>query len=159
MPGALGQAMNILHVLFGFSGRINRAKFWLAVLIYFVFFFGLMTVVMMTTSSMTVMLTAAVLLYVPLVVSGFAVGLKRLHDRNKTGWWLAAFYGVPLVLNLIGYYVLDEEGMPAQALLLISFGVNVWALVELGCMRGTIGSNDYGSDPLAPQPASPRPLR
>jgi tRNA-2-methylthio-N6-dimethylallyladenosine synthase len=28
--------MNILHLLFGFSGRINRAKFWLAALIYFV---------------------------------------------------------------------------------------------------------------------------
>ena len=32
--------MNIFQLLFGFSGRINRAKFWVAVLVYVVVFFG-----------------------------------------------------------------------------------------------------------------------
>ena len=101
--------MNILHLLFGFSGRINRAKFWLAALIYLVVFLVGMTLVMMTTSSMTVIYTAAAILYVPLGISGIAVGIKRLHDRNKSGWWLLLFYGVPLVLNVLGYYTLDDD--------------------------------------------------
>ena len=32
--------MNVGHLLFGFQGRINRAKFWLAALIYFVVIFA-----------------------------------------------------------------------------------------------------------------------
>ena len=29
--------MSLLHLLFGFSGRINRGKFWLAVVLWIVF--------------------------------------------------------------------------------------------------------------------------
>jgi len=153
--------MNILHLLFGFSGRINRAKFWLAALIYLVVFLVGMTLVMMTTSSMTVIYTAAAILYVPLGISGIAVGIKRLHDRNKSGRWLLLFYGVPLVLNLFGYYALDDDdpGLLGHILMYVSFAINIWALVELGCLRGTIGANQYGTDPRAPQPAPPRTLR
>jgi uncharacterized membrane protein YhaH (DUF805 family) len=32
---------------------------------------------------------------------------------------------------------------------LISFGITVWAFVELGCLRGTMGPNRYGPDPLS----------
>jgi len=101
--------MNPFVLLFDFRGRINRAKFWLAALIYLVVFLVGMTLVMMTTSSMTVIYTAAAILYVPLGISGIAVGIKRLHDRNKSGWWLLLFYGVPLVLNVLGYYTLDDD--------------------------------------------------
>ena len=33
---------------------------------------------------------------------------------------------------------------------IVSFAHRLWALVELGCLRGTIGRNQYGPDPLAP---------
>ena len=29
-----------------------------------------------------------------------------------------------------------------------SFAINIWAIVELGFLRGTIGGNQYGGDPL-----------
>jgi uncharacterized membrane protein YhaH (DUF805 family) len=29
------------------------------------------------------------------------------------------------------------------------FAISIWALVELGFLRGTSGPNDYGPDPLA----------
>ena len=153
--------MNILHLLFGFSGRINRAKFWLAVAIYLVVFFGVLTLAMMTTSSMNVIYAIALATYVPLVISGLAVGIKRLHDRDKSAWWLLVFYGVPFVLSSTSYLVFgdDDDGMLSQILVYGSFAINIWALVELGCLRGTIGANQYGTDPLAPQPAQPRTLR
>ena len=150
--------MNPLVLLFGFSGRINRAKFWLALSIYVVFFFAVVGVTAAVASSMTTVFGAALAAYVPLIVSGVAVGTKRLHDRNKSAWWLAVFYAGPLLLNLLGYYVLggDESNTINQVVTYLSFALNVWTLVELGCLRGTIGGNRYGGDPLAPQPAPPR---
>jgi uncharacterized membrane protein YhaH (DUF805 family) len=32
---------------------------------------------------------------------------------------------------------------------IISFGITVWAFIELGCLRGTRGPNRYGPDPLS----------
>jgi uncharacterized membrane protein YhaH (DUF805 family) len=151
--------MNPFILLFGFSGRINRAKFWLALLIYLVFFFAVIGLTMAMSSSMTTMFGAALVAYIPLIVSGIAVGIKRLHDRNKSGWWLLLFYAGPLLLNTIGYYAFgDDSGMPSQIIMYVSFAINIWALVELGCLRGTIGGNQYGGDPLAPQPAPPRTM-
>jgi uncharacterized membrane protein YhaH (DUF805 family) len=154
--------MNPFVLLFGFSGRINRAKFWLAALIYLVFFFGVVGFVMLVASSFEA-IYAALLAYVPLIISGVAVGIKRLHDRNKSGWWLLLFYLAPVVLSAIGYYLLggsDEDGggIPAQILGFAVLAINIWMLVELGCLRGTIGGNQYGGDPLAPQPAPPRTM-
>ncbi len=152
--------MNLIDLLFGFQGRINRAKFWLAVLIYVVFFFAVVGITMAVSSSTTAMIGAALVAYVPLIISGIAVGIKRLHDRNKSGWWLLVFYFGPLLLNAVAYYVLggDDSGMLNQLIMYVSFGINIWALVELGFLRGTIGGNQYGGDPLAPQPAPPRTI-
>jgi uncharacterized membrane protein YhaH (DUF805 family) len=79
-----------------------------------------------------------------MIVSGCIVGIKRLHDRNKSGWWLLLFY------LLSG--VLDVVGMTGKLPLLFELGsvaISIWALVELGCLRGTAGTNEYGPDPLA----------
>lgn len=153
--------MNFAQLLFSFTGRINRAKFWLAALVYLVVFFGVMALVTVTASSMNVIYGTALALYIPIVISGVAVGIKRLHDRDKSGWWVLVFYGAPLLLSSFSYLVLgdDDTGMLSQILMYGSFAINIWALIELGCLRGTIGANRYGSDPLAPQPAPTRPLR
>lgn len=37
---------------------------------------------------------------------------------------------------------------------LVSLALSLWAFVELGCLRGTIGPNQYGADPIAPAPAT-----
>jgi len=150
--------MNPFVLLFGFSGRINRAKFWLAALIYIVFFFGVVGITMAVSSSMDSVFVAALIAYVPLVISGLAVGIKRLHDRDKSAWWLAVFYLVPLAINLIAIYVLGDNGTLNLILMVVSFAINIWAIVELGLLRGTIGGNQYGGDPLAPQPAPPRAM-
>src|SRR6185436_20643559 len=119
-------------LLFGFSGRINRAKFWLAALIYCVFFFAVIGIAMALSSSMNAVFGAAIVAYIPLIVSGLAVGIKRLHDRNKSGWWLLLFYAAPLLLNLVSAYALgDETDIAHQVVLFISFAINIWALVEL----------------------------
>ena len=62
-----------------------------------------------------------VMLYVPLIWISLALGVKRWHDRNKSGWWV-----------LIG---------------MIPIIGPLWQFIEAGCMRGTVGANQYGPDP------------
>ena len=56
-----------------------------------------------------------------LFLPGLAVGARRLHDLDRTGWWLLLY-----LLPLIGWLVL-----------LVFF-----------VLRGTEGSNRFGPDPL-----------
>ncbi|XSC46742.1 DUF805 domain-containing protein [Bradyrhizobium sp. RDT10] len=39
-----------------------------------------------------------------------AVGSKRLHDRNKNGWWLLVFWLLPFALFCVGFsiYLFDD---------------------------------------------------
>ena len=59
-----------------------------------------------------------------LFLPGIAVSIRRLHDLDRTGWWLL------LILTVFGIILLI-----------------VW-----DCMRGTPGPNRFGPDPLAGVP-------
>jgi uncharacterized membrane protein YhaH (DUF805 family) len=76
---------------------------------------------------------------------GLAVATKRLHDRNKSAWWLVPFYALPVVLDGAGNAV---DAIMGIVLSLASLAISIWALVELGFLRGTPGPNAYGPDPL-----------
>jgi uncharacterized membrane protein YhaH (DUF805 family) len=39
-------------------------------------------------------------------------------------------------------------GLIGGALTLVASAILIWAFVELACLRGTIGPNRYGPDPL-----------
>jgi uncharacterized membrane protein YhaH (DUF805 family) len=87
---------------------------------------------------------------------GLAVLAKRLHDRNKSPWWLIVFYVVPGILYAAAMWTSmrapDDDNtaaMFASLFLLGGMGLTVWAFVELYCLRGTVGDNRYGPDPLA----------
>ena len=152
--------MNFVNLFISPSGRINRAKFWIVVLCNVVFFLAVIGVTMAVSSSLDTMFRVALIAYIPMIYVGVVSGIKRLHDRNKTGWWVLLFYGAPLVLPLVAA-VLDGAADTSMGLLLlqlVSLIITVWALVELGCLRGTIGQNKYGPDPLAPEVLTP-PVR
>jgi uncharacterized membrane protein YhaH (DUF805 family) len=137
-------------LLFSFHGRINRARFWLASLVYFIV--GLIIAVIGFVAGQSgafQMLSFVVNLAV--FISGLAVGAKRLHDRDMSGWWLLAFYIVPTVLVAIGVAVgMTSDSWVAMGLCsILAVAIGIWAFVVLGCLRGTIGTNGYGPDPLA----------
>jgi uncharacterized membrane protein YhaH (DUF805 family) len=154
---------NLTTLLFTYSGRVNRAKYWLALAIYLaitvvligigLIMFGdsLLAIDDEETDDMVAGLLSrgigftliVLVVYIPMVVSGFMVGIKRLHDRDKSGWWLLVFYVLPGVLNAIG-----ESLAAGWIFSLASFAISIWALVELGFLRGTAGPNRYGPDPL-----------
>jgi uncharacterized membrane protein YhaH (DUF805 family) len=172
--------MSLLHLLFGFSGRINRAKFWLAVVIWIVFWAiavpicvlaafmilglhlpdsslpsdELVTRYIRMAFDYLFLLIIIIAFFIVSWISAFAVGIKRLHDRNKSGWWILLFYLVPSVLS--GIADTSEQPMAAVVLGLASFVISIWGLVELGFLRGTVGPNQYGPDPLqTPSGAGP----
>jgi uncharacterized membrane protein YhaH (DUF805 family) len=131
------------NYLFSFNGRTNRAKYWLFVLVAI----GVALVcaaLYFLLGSVGVII--AVILYLALLYCSVAVAAKRLHDRDKSAWWLLVFYLVPGILSGVGQAL---ESSVALILSLASLAISIWAFVELGCLRGTEGANQYGPDPLA----------
>jgi uncharacterized membrane protein YhaH (DUF805 family) len=93
-----------------------------------------------------------VLVFIPWLLWGFSITTERLHDRDKSAWWLVVFYLVPGALGQLA----KAAWFPGAAgtvlhyvLALAGFAVTIWGFVEIGCLRGTAGSNTYGPDPLA----------
>ena len=114
------------RLLFGFRGRINRGKYWMAVLAYTSMMIAVVGLGFFFYFHLLFLFLAAFVLLI-LMVSGAAVGTKRLHDRNKSGWWLLLFYLVPPMLNGLG----KMTGLPL-IFTVSSLVVSIWALVEPG---------------------------
>jgi uncharacterized membrane protein YhaH (DUF805 family) len=140
------------HLFFNFNGRINRGKYWLAMLVYGGIYIVLAVLGYVTDQS-AIYQAINGMLNIVIFISSLAVGVKRLHDRSKSGWYLMLFYIVPglLVTAAIVIGILMEDYMMIASVLgLAAFAIGVWAFVEMGCLRGSIGPNQYGPDPIAP---------
>lgn len=114
--------INWQNLLFEFRGRINRAKYWLGLLVLLAFDAVLATVVVLADSGAFTFF--AWMVAVISIWPALAVSVKRWHDRGKSGWWV-----------LIG---------------LIPVIGSLWVLIECGFLAGDDGYNDYGPDPLTP---------
>jgi uncharacterized membrane protein YhaH (DUF805 family) len=155
------------NLLFGFSGRTNRAKWWLAVLITVIINVLVSLVSAIIQSDIAGGLLALIGFVVVLWIS-LAAGAKRLHDLNRSAAWLVLFYGAPVLLLIIfiayagvsvgaalltGGENLDAAALAGLGGVAIIIGVLllvlvIWSLIWFGCLRGTVGPNQYGPDPL-----------
>ena len=103
-----------------FEGRANRPQYWYFVLTQFLAFFILELLCVIPFVNIIAGL-ALLVLWLGLIVPGIAVSVRRLHDTNKSGWWLLLCF-VPFV----------------GAIVLL-----VWM-----CSEGTKGANKYGDEPV-----------
>ena len=150
--------MSLLRLFFSFRGRAGRGGFWLVSLAWLALGFVL-DYVWTVTGVKEVQIgenhfvdAAFVLPLLTMLVSCVAIGVKRLHDRNKSAWWALLFYvGPPAIQILASLNDLDAAIM--VWLMVLSGALSIWALVELGCLSGTRGANRFGPDPLAPDTA------
>jgi uncharacterized membrane protein YhaH (DUF805 family) len=81
----------------------------------------------------------------------FALSVKRLHDRGRTGWWLAVKYPAILVaLGLVWATLGEREPLSTVGVFTVIAvaGLVLWLFVEIGFLSGTKGPNRYGPDPL-----------
>jgi uncharacterized membrane protein YhaH (DUF805 family) len=148
----------LFESLFGASGRINRAKYWRATLLFAGT--GLMVAVILFTAAgiaAPLVILAVVLVLIPWLLWGISITTERLHDRNKSAWWLVVFYLAPAMLGQLAKAAWSAGATAVTlhyVLTLAAFALTIWGFVEIGCLRGTNGSNEYGPDPLL-QPKRP----
>jgi len=99
-----------------FNGRAARSEFW-----YWVLFVFLVNVAANIIDAGVGTGIIGALVSLALFLPGIAVSVRRLHDLDRTGWWL----------------------------LIALTGIGIILLIVWDCMKGTSGSNQYGPDPLA----------
>ena len=144
--------MDYAWLLLSFKGRLNRARY-LAVQL------ALLTVWLVTwlkfpaPSDALHWAAAIMMLWI-----NTATTAKRLHDRNRSGWWAAAVVFVNLLSYayyslFIGLYFGVDISI-AKELLLVMLAVTLpllqtWVVIELFFLVGSDGRNRFGPDPLS----------
>ena len=104
-----------------FTGRAARSEFWYWTLFAFLASCaGAIIDAAMGAAASPVQSIIGLALLLP----GLAVSARRLHDLDRTAWWL----------------------------LLLLTGIGIILLIIWDCMRGTPGPNRFGPDPLAGMP-------
>jgi uncharacterized membrane protein YhaH (DUF805 family) len=78
---------------------------------------------------------------------------KRFHDRDKPAAYALIGIGVSIVIAHLGFLGIthDASGWPTPIGWIgsmVQFVVGIWLVIELGILRGTIGPNRYGADPV-----------
>ena len=118
--------MTITQILFSFTGRISRQTYWWATLgiVTGAFAWGILAVIIgagfrnADPAADTFPLILLAPMYLWIVWCSLAVSVKRWHDRGKSGLWT--------FIQLIPYIG------------------PLWALIELGFLKGTEGPNEFG---------------
>ena len=104
---------------FDFRSRSTRAEYWWWVLF-----------VILTQQALNVVnIRIGILFGLAVLIPGLALGTRRLHDINKSGWWLLMWFGVFLIR--FGIFLI------APVIVLI-----VWHTKP-----SDEGTNKYGPDP------------
>jgi len=101
-----------------FQGRAARSEYWFFTL--FMFVINLIASVI-AGASLGVLAVLPMILTIALFLPSLAVSIRRLHDLDKSGWWILI-----ILIPLVGVLIL------------------LWWF----CQRGSEGQNMFGSDPL-----------
>ncbi len=94
-----------------FRGRATRKQFWLFFVWYMAILWALGLILPAFLSEQTVNILVSIF-QLALLLPNIAIGARRLHDSDKSGWWwLIAFTGIG-VLGLIIFWVLPSTQGP-----------------------------------------------
>jgi uncharacterized membrane protein YhaH (DUF805 family) len=146
--------MTLRRLLFSHKGRINRARWWAAILALSFVSTACAAVINGFTAIPRRDLIVTLILLNLWLAPAYAVSAKRFQDRNKRG--VTALYGlVPqLIARLLEIYSITyNETLPTTfgaVCDLVQLVVSIWFAIELGMLKGSSGPNRFGPDPLAP---------
>ena len=152
-----------------FSGRATRAEFWWFTLFTILFYAAIWIVFAVVGGSATgsepsmaivgmgVVGIAMMLSYLALLIPMIAVQVRRLHDTDRSGWWLGAFW----ILYAAYFFLIFSRLMPviaagsvsglygAGAIGIFAIAMFVYSITLLVfyCLPGTRGANRFGEDP------------
>jgi uncharacterized membrane protein YhaH (DUF805 family) len=100
--------MVVLENYANFQGRARRAQFWWYALAAFII--GIIFNVLIAISS--IFWVIYVIYGLAVLIPGIAVGVRRLHDTDKTGWWLLIGL-IPIVGIIVLIVFWATDGLPA----------------------------------------------
>lgn len=158
--------MDYAWLLFSFNGRLNRARYLVVQLAllaaWFVFWFKLSP----PWEALRWVVAIA------MVWINTATTAKRLHDRDRSGWWAVAVFLVNLLsyayfgLFLGLYFGVNISITKELLLVLLAVALpllQTWVVIELFFLMGSEGRNRFGPDPLSQAatstPTAPRAIQ
>jgi len=107
------------------NGRINRSKYWLFGVVAFIIIgviAGFLDGILGLSFEGSPYGPISTIVILAMIYPSICIQGKRWHDRNKSAWWI--------LINLV----------PVIG--------GLWTLIECGFLRGTVGDNRFGADPL-----------
>ena len=111
---------DLASFLFSFEGRISRKQYLMNFILPMLGFVFVLAFIDGIIGSSGLLL---IIVQLVLIWPGLATTVKRWHDRGKSGWMVLISF-IPIV------------------------GA-IWTVVEVWCLRGTVGPNRFGPDPVA----------
>ena len=169
--GKPNQLSAFLHLLLSWRGRASRKAWWLMSTLLWALLFSLKFANTLLFFSQLnrgevgderaiyiVDASISLLILWPML----ATGAKRLHDQNRSAWWLLGPYGISqasaipwyfYAFGSLGHTAFLNSTWPSLAGLasLISL---TWIVVQLGFWPGSTGENRYGSSPSSTKRSS-----
>lgn len=159
--------MNLVSLLFGFKGRINRAQFWqgnlgagfagiLLMLVLGVMFMPTEEFPKTAAGFLHFLSVMGVIIGPPLLLMywiSLALQTKRFHDRGRSGLWTmlpmlpVMMITTTIVTALAGGQTPEQAASSAAVWFMIAQAINIFMLVELGCMPSKAEANKYGPPP------------
>jgi len=117
--------MDFREIYISFDGRFNRARYWLAYLPLILISLVATYADFITGNFDPEFGTGPIsgVVSIILIWPSLSLGVKRCHDRDRSGWFLLI-----ALIPILGA---------------------IWLLVEIGFMKGSAGENRFGPDPLA----------
>ena len=151
-----------------FSGRSRRMEYWMWVLFQFLIGLGVIVLMMLLGGSAllsgdpTAMVAVgglALLIYalygilgLVFLIPSLAVAVRRLHDTNRSGWWILAPLAPYLLVIVAASMAVSSPDSASIAGMIALLGglaaLGLWlTLLVFMFLEGTKGPNQYGPDP------------
>ena len=136
-----------------FSGRAPRSEYWWYVLATII-----ANLIAMVLDSILGLDRAvgpygilSTLLMLALLVPGLAVSVRRLHDTNRSGWWVLIAVIPYLMVGVAAGMAAatgSMAGLGTAGILSILAFIGLIVLLVFMILPGTPGDNRYGPNPL-----------
>jgi uncharacterized membrane protein YhaH (DUF805 family) len=117
--GFMDAVKTCLNKYASIEGRASRSEYWWFYL--FTMIVGLVPYFLGAIAGSSILIIIGGIIILGLMLPGICAGIRRLHDHDKSGWWMLIAL-VPIVSLVLLY----------------------WFVI-----RGTVGPNQFGPDPVA----------
>lgn len=147
--------MDFAYILSSTQGRIPRSQWWAGLVVLVIIGVVLALIIGWVLGPTLIGLIATLILQVILLYPSYALSAKRFQDRNKPGGLALIGIGLGIVQTLARLVGLSNPFAPTTVDWILNIAlliVGIWYLIELGILRGTVGPNQYGPDPLEGRP-------